>query len=205
MDIDFLKFEMQLCAHCNKRANRFCVALGTQICSQCCGRYRRIVIECSENCRFLLESRRQALKKLLSVYGNSEFELTWFELLHNLRFALVQIKMRVAPALTDDEAGEALANVVDSRRIQEKGLIYEYKSVNPNVQQATAALFKVISIYEKMKVQSSTLDNCVKYLLRQAQSSKNKGADFIQLTTGAVGTRFINIDMPSTVLTEEKK
>jgi hypothetical protein len=170
-----------------------------------------VAIECEGNCRYLLESRRQAFKKLLNFYGDSEFESRWFELLHNLRLALVQVKLQRAPNMTDAEAITALANVVESRRLQEKGLIYGYRSVNPSVQEATAALLKVISQYENQKTKvsshfdSAELNNCLKYLLRQAQTTQTKGANFIQLTSACVGTKFTNINNLLTGLREEVK
>jgi hypothetical protein len=189
---------MKLCIYCQKRANRYCPALAAEICSQCCGRYRRVAIQCSENCRFLLESRRQALKKLLNYYGNSEYEMEWFELLHDLRFALVQVKQRTAPGMNDTEVIDTLTNIIENRRVQAAGLIYEYKSVNPNVQQATAALLKVISQYEESKaltgLTAPNLNNSLKYLLLQAQAVRKNGADFIKLISACVGTKFINID-----------
>lgn len=202
---------MGLCVYCKKRASRFCIGVGAELCPQCCGRYRRMTIECSDNCRYLLESRKQALKKIVNVYGSGELELQWFELLHNLRFALVQVKLRAAQDMIDKEVAEALSNVIESRRIQEKGLIYECKSVNPNVQQAANAVLNIISQYEKRKVSTSNqfdskdLNNCLKYLLRQVEMAKVKGVDYIQLALSSVGTKLINIGMDPARLSHEAK
>lgn len=138
------------------------------------------------------------MKKLLNYYGNSEYEMEWFELLHDLRFALVQVKQRTAPGMNDTEVIDTLTNIIENRRVQAAGLIYEYKSVNPNVQQATAALLKVISQYEESKaltgLTAPNLNNSLKYLLLQAQAVRKNGADFIKLISACVGTKFINID-----------
>ncbi len=189
---------MSKCLYCSRRGNRVCTAVKMEICSRCCGRLRRTFIQCSDGCEYLLESRKAALEKLLNIYGDSEFERDWFEVLHNLRLAI--IKTKSSPFPNDDEIIAALENVIERRRIQEKGLIYAPKSVNPNVQLLVSGLERILSHYEKMgtthaaQYESSQLNTCLKYILRQVRTAKIKGVDIVRLISGVVGMNFVNID-----------
>lgn len=190
---------MLKCSYCSKRGSRFCPAKKVELCPQCCGRLRRVTIQCLEECEYLLESRRQALKKLLAVYGNSDFEMKWFELLHNLRFTLVDIRRRSSGDLTNDDVIQALESLVEIKRIQQKGLIYTPKLVNHKVQMLVAAMERVMAYYEKPlgtnagRLSLEQLNSCLTYLLRQVRELQRRGVDFIQLLSAVVGMKLINI------------
>lgn len=191
---------MSKCLYCSRRGNRFCVAVSMEICSRCCGRLRRTIIQCPDGCEYLLESRKAALEKLLNVYGDSEFERNWFEVLHDLRLAIIKTKTKSGSLPNDNEIVEALENVIERRRIKEKGLIYMPNSVNPNVQLLVTGLETILSHYEKLgtantaKYKLSQLNTCLKYLLRQIRTARIKGVDIVRLISSVVGMNFVNID-----------
>ncbi len=190
------------CLSCNERKpNRFCPGLGGMICSQCCGRSRHRKIACPDDCHFLLERRRLALPRLVKLSGDVDFEIAWFEVLHNLRLTLIMVRER--NKISNDEAVTALANLIESRRVHSKGVIYEFRSPNPNIQEATDALRAIVEEYEKGRgggngsYSSKELDGCLRYLYRQAKAAKQKGIDFLELLSLTVGSRLIGLAEPS--------
>lgn len=191
----------EICSSCNKRKpNRFCPGLNTAICSQCCGRSRHKQIQCPDGCHFLMESRRLALQRLVKLSGDGEFEITWFEVLHNLRLTLIRVGQKTATKLTNDEASAALANLIASRRVRSKGLIYELRSPNPNIQEVADSLRTMVERYEKEgagqngRYAPSELDECLRYLHRQAKTAEQKGVDFLGLLSLTVGNRLIGLN-----------
>lgn len=191
----------EICSSCNKRKpNRFCPGLDEAICSQCCGRNRHRKIECPDGCQFLMASRRLALQRLVRLSGDGEFEITWFEVLHNLRLTLVRVGEKTATKLTNDEASAALANLIESRRIRSKGVIYDFRSPNPNIQEAADSLRIMVGRYEKEgadqdgRYTPSELDECLRYLYRQAKTAEQKGVDLLGLLSLTVGSRLIGLN-----------
>ncbi|MGQ9708140.1 MAG: hypothetical protein ACUVUR_04620 [bacterium] len=166
----------------------------------CCGQLRHRRVECPDDCQFLIESRGLALKRLVRLNGDPEFELKWFEVLHNLRLALVRVKELTQPALGDDEALVALANIIESRRVRSKGLIYDFQSPNPNIQKAADALMKVIEHYEngrtgpEPEITPAELTGCLRYLHQQASTARDKGVRFLSLFGLCVGSRLIGLE-----------
>jgi hypothetical protein len=192
---------IEACAICRQRKpNRFCPGLRAGLCSICCGQSRHKIVQCPEDCPFLIESRRQGLKRLVRLDGDPELELRWFEVLHNLRLALVKVRERTQPALSDEEAREALANIIESLRVRAKGLIYDFRSPNPNIQEAVDALKEMVATYEnggvgaEPELSISELAGCLRYLYQQAGTAKERGVKFLDLLALSVGSEFIGLD-----------
>lgn len=187
----------KICFLCrDRKANRFCPSFKQTLCSQCCGQSRYRTVNCVEGCRFLIDSRRQALKRLINLSGDGKFELTWFEVLHNLRLALVKIGEEQGGNFTGLEAITALENVLDTLKVRSAKLIYEFKSPNPNVQKAIEMVTKVLEWHERgengaKQVELSQLAACVRYLLAQVKLAKEKGINFLELIAAAVGRSFL--------------
>jgi len=139
------------------------------------------------------------LQRLVKLSGDAEFEVTWFELLHNLRLTLMRVREKTNLKLTNNEAITALANLIESRRLRSKGLIYELKSPNPNIQEATDNLRMIVEHYEKSggnqngRYLPSELDGCIRYFHQQAKTANRKGVDFLGLLSLTVGKRFIGL------------
>ncbi len=186
--------------HCNfcgnRKANRFCPALTRLICSRCCGRNRQKSIDCPDNCNFLIVSRRQALKKLVNFQGDGEFEVAQFEVLHNLRLGLIKSRERARFTLTVEEVLSAINNAVETLRIRFSGLLYDFRSPNPNVQQTTEAILEIVQGHEKgdrglKKVELSDILRCLQYIKRQIGAFQERGADFWGVIGDCVGRHFL--------------
>jgi len=187
----------EVCSHCGRhRPNRFCPVIGKPLCSQCCGRNRRKLITCSDDCRYLLESRRQALKKLITFSGDGAFELKMFPVLHDFRFALIKFRESLKGAISDEEIVTAIGNAIETLRVRARGLIYDFHSANPDVQRATDVLLGIAELYQNdgtanRRIASEDLIACLRYLEKQITDVKAKGGSFWNLTRETVGMRLI--------------
>jgi hypothetical protein len=57
---------MAKCSRCNNRkAKRFCAALGTKICSLCCGQIREKEVHCPPDCPFLSKHKTYQEKRII--------------------------------------------------------------------------------------------------------------------------------------------
>ncbi len=136
---------------------------------------------------------------MVKMQGSVEFEKLWFDLLHDLRLALVQVNKTQKTPLIEEEILAALENIIENRRVQSAGLIYEYKSINPDVQHIMDVLNNVISRYETQpsdalrKISSSDLTGCLRYLHHQAKTAKARGIRFLPLISTTVGSKFIAV------------
>ncbi|MGQ9679125.1 MAG: hypothetical protein ACUVUD_07615, partial [bacterium] len=166
------------------------------ICSQCCGRNRRKLIECSDDCRFFLEGRRQALKRLVDVSGDGAFELKFFSVLHDFRLTLVKFREIYRDAISDSEIVTAIKNAAETLRVRSRGLIFDFKSTNPTVQQATDSLLEIAEWYHNKGTEGSTigfeeLSAGLRYLEKQILSASQRSIDFWSLVRGTVGMRLL--------------
>ncbi len=189
------------CNLCRKRkSNRFCPTLTRSICSLCCGRYRQKSIDCPDDCGFLIAGRRQALRKLVSFWGDGEFEIAQFEVLHNLRLGLIKSRNETRPPLTDEEALTAMSNAVETLRIRSSGLVYDFKSPNPNVQQTTETILEIVRWHETgerglKKTGRGDLLRCLQYIKRQLNAARERGVDFWGLIENCVGRHFVTASL----------
>ncbi len=187
----------EACSYCGRhRPNRFCPVLTKPLCSQCCGRNRRKLIECADDCRYLLESRRQALKKLINLSGDGAFELKMFPVLHDFRFALVKFREGQKDSISDDEVIAAIGNAIETLRVRVRGLIYNFHSTNPIIQRATDVLLGIAELYQNddrpnMRIAPEDLVTGLRYLEKQITGIKEKGSSFWDLTRETVGMRLI--------------
>ncbi|NPV13473.1 hypothetical protein HPY86_00860 [candidate division WOR-3 bacterium] len=187
----------EVCSYCGRhRPNRFCPVLGKPLCSQCCGRNRRKSITCSDDCRYLLESRRQALKRLINFSGDGSFELKMFSVLHDLRLALVKFREGQKESISDVEIVSAIGNAIETLRVRARGLIYHFHSTNPIIQQATDVLLGIAELYQNdgranMRIAPEDIVACLRYLEKQITGVKARGGSFWDLTRETVGMRLI--------------
>jgi hypothetical protein len=171
------------------------LALGGPICALCCGRKRRRTIDCPDDCRYLAEARRRAVERLLDLGADPAKERVMPEVLHNLRFAVVQARNARVRDLTDEEARQALAGASDTMRTRGKGLVYEFKTPDPRIQLVVDELTGVAGLHERadkgfVRARAEDLALALAYLSRQAERAVAEArgpAAFVDLCALVVG------------------
>lgn len=187
----------EICVRCGARKPlRFCPALRTPICPKCCGRNRNKTISCFEECQYLLEARTQALKRLVNLAGDYEFEANFLDVIHNLRMAIVKTKEKTHSNLSEDEALQAIDNVLRAQRALSRGVIYEFRSPNINIQMIMEGLMLVSRWHQDgekglRRFGSGEITACLEYLQRQARVAKEKGVKFLELWANSVGRKLL--------------
>lgn len=114
---------MAKCAVCDVRTGkRYCLAMGEDICPQCCGAEREVTLNCPFECRYLRESRRHEKRDLREadmphrdVRIDAEF-LEKADIVLMLMAAFFNKAVLVAPNAMDADAREALDALVASYR-----------------------------------------------------------------------------------------
>lgn len=184
------------CAVCRlRRPVRACSAKGAAICAPCCGSGRRRTIDCPDECRFFIAARRQALVRLAGLAGDLEIEREWFEVLNELRQALLDFRSRDSAVWGWLAAG--IANAAETARVRSSGLIYEAKSTDPRTQRLADALGKVAADFEqgskgRRRVEPAEMARCLRYLERQTRAAVERGISpeaFFDLVCQSVSRR----------------
>jgi hypothetical protein len=103
---------MAKCSHCRQRkAKRLCLALGTNLCSLCCGRLREKTLHCPPACRYLAQHKPYQEKKVIQKRQAYTPEIARDERL-NWLILHIEAPLKEAeeklPGLTDREAVLAL-------------------------------------------------------------------------------------------------
>jgi hypothetical protein len=194
----------ETCIRCGRKAQRLCPGLSGPLCSQCCGKGRSRTIACPDECPHFVAGIKIALRKLADLLRQPETEVEYADVLHNLRLTLVQLRRTRLPDLTDAEAEQALANVADTMRTRQSGLIYDFRSPDPRVQMPVDALTEVAGLHEKgerglSRQNPGDLRLCLLYLSRQAKASRERGSGptaWVELIAQSVGTRFAGAENP---------
>ncbi|MEO0086434.1 MAG: hypothetical protein ABIK37_07380 [candidate division WOR-3 bacterium] len=184
------------CALCSAhKARRECPALAQTICSECCGRKRRRSIDCPDECPYFIAGARAGLVRLARTSGRPEFEQEWYDVLHNLRRALLS----GARALTDEESRTAFQNAAGTLRTRSKGLIYEFRSADPRVQSAVEEILEVAQAHEQGKhglrrVSLAELAACLAHLERTVEAFMKQAPGenrFVEVAVQTVGHRMV--------------
>lgn len=105
---------MGLCRHCGKRkAKRSCPALGSELCSLCCGTLRERELHCPPSCRFLAEHKpyqeKRILERRVERAGRErrlDDRLSW--LVFTVEASLRELARRI-PGFMDRDAALAVA------------------------------------------------------------------------------------------------
>jgi hypothetical protein len=144
------------CILCNQRkSKRFCPAKNDQICAQCCGEKRILEINCPESCVYLKAGRDRELEdyqKRLTRIGWTNLEkkrkiLTEHQdIVAHLEYALSQERRR-SRYLTDADVSHALEVLLENYRTEDKGVLYEAKSENLQVESLRMQLREIIESY----------------------------------------------------------
>ncbi len=141
------------CILCNqKKAKRFCPARNDQICALCCGEKRVLEIDCPESCGYLKTGREHEAQE----YGKRMRSLKDIDR-ENVRKALaerqdvlahleyaISCERRRSRRLTDGEVKQALDILLENYRTEDKGILYEKKSDDLQVESLRRGLREVI-------------------------------------------------------------
>ena len=138
---------------------------------------------------------RQAIRKLASATGEGELEWELADVMHNLRLAIAGVRA----GLTDEEARQALANAADTMRTQSKGLVYDYRSPDPNVQRVIDEVVTVARWHERgekslRQVSAAELASCLRLLEGKARvlmGDKPSGTAFLDLVVQSVAQSYL--------------
>lgn len=187
------------CSWCGRRAERFCPAAGGVVCSLCCGRKRRRTVDCPDDCRYLVQARRQAAVQLAALGGDAVVERTWPALVHNLRLALVLARKGRVDGLTDAEAHKALSGAADTFRARARGVIYDFKTPDFRVQLVVDELLRVAGLHERGEqgfqlCRADDIRSALSYLARLAERSVAAGrgpGHFLELCLLGTGRDFL--------------
>lgn len=162
------------CVLCSSRkAKRYCPAKGEQICPQCCGEKRILVIDCPESCPYLQTGRTHgfaveharhlwnpdpAKQQLhLRVLRQFEHEVLLME------YTIAQ-ERRSSRDLNDGELAEALDLLLKTLRTEEKGILYDHQSSNLRVEGLRRRLGDVVGSFRSPEDGARarlTLSDCI--------------------------------------------
>jgi hypothetical protein len=122
-----------LCAICHKRkAKRHCPGVHGEICALCCGTEREVSVDCPLDCVYLRESRRHG-----ADHPDAPPEMPFPDVevgdrfLHQHEQFIGQVSIRLLrhflenPLVADNEALEALDQLVRTYQTQQSGIYYE--------------------------------------------------------------------------------
>ena len=203
----------EVCFVCGRKANRQCPAGSVleqgrkqegafdqrRVCSQCCGKGRRLSIDCPDRCPHFRAGARSALLRLAELGGGPEMELRYGEVLHNLRLSMTRFRRNRVRDLKDAEARQAFNNVSDTLKTRSSGLIFDFRSPDPRVQVLGDELLSVAALHERgekhmARTEAADLMKCLKYLERQALAAEKLGRGetlFLDLIAQSVATEFL--------------
>lgn len=191
------------CSLCDSRkSKRYCPALRSQICPQCCGKEREETIACALDCPYLNESRRHEKSQGLHPkdFPHKEIRITDSflaqreELLNAAARFLLAAAMQV-PGTVDRDVREALDAQARTYKTLESGVLYQTLPDSPVAQ---AVLADVQGKLEEFRRQESAQAGFVRtrdadvlgilvFLLRMAidrDNGRKLGRSFIHFLRG---------------------
>jgi hypothetical protein len=144
-----------LCPLCGQRkARRFCPALGKEICAVCCGTKRLAEINCPADCGYLVSARSHPpavqqrqhdrdvrfVGEILRSLSEAEYRLFLI-----LLSAIRRQKPSIDVALRDVDIAEAASALAATYETSARGIIYEHRAASLPAQQLGAALKGVLT------------------------------------------------------------
>ncbi len=122
------------CVLCDlRKAKRFCPAKNVLICAPCCGEKRILEIECSESCAYLKAGREKDYEDHLRRFnslGAADVERN-YRVLDNYPDVIAHLEYflsceRMASRdLTDRDVAQAVEALLETYRIEDRGILYE--------------------------------------------------------------------------------
>jgi hypothetical protein len=144
------------CVLCNqKKAKRFCPAKNDQICASCCGEKRVLEIDCPESCEYLKMGREREAedygRRLRSLNSTAQERVRKVlmerqDVVAHLEYVLSQ-QRRQSRYLTDKEVKQALDILLENYTTEDKGVLYERKSDDLQVESMRRGMRDIIESY----------------------------------------------------------
>lgn len=130
--------------------------------------------------------------------GDSALEIKFFSVLHDFRLTLLNFLEIHKGTISDREIVTAIDHAAETLKVRSRGLIFDFRSTNPRVQQATDRLFEIAEWYhnngngkEGSTIGFEELSASLRYLEKQILSATKRGIDFWNLVKEAVGMRLL--------------
>jgi hypothetical protein len=143
-----------LCSLCRQRkARRYCPALGYQICAVCCGTKRLTEIRCPSDCPYLASARehpaaavvrRQQHDVQLLVDSVRDFNDRQSQLFFLVATFLIQYEPPELHALYDADVAEAATALAATFDTASRGVIYEHRAQSLPAERLAAGLKPVL-------------------------------------------------------------
>ena len=136
------------CSICDSRkAKRFCPALRSEICPQCCGQGREETIDCPLDCPYLIESRQREKRAGLTPedFPCKQIRITEAflrdrEVLLNAAGHSVLAAAFQTPGAVDRDVRDALDALVRTYKSLESGVYYQTMAQSPVAQAIVAQI-----------------------------------------------------------------
>jgi hypothetical protein len=180
------------CALCEERKEkRFCPAIHSRICPQCCGENREVTLDCPRECSYLQQAREHDKPRLLDdidqagwfpeVTLDEQFPYQQEHLLLGLSFAMANAA-RADSSITDADLIAALTALARTYQILVKsGLLYESAMTSLRHSNIASALENMVKEYRELeqkhtgysRVKDSEVLSALVFLLRMAYVRSN--------------------------------
>jgi hypothetical protein len=144
------------CVLCDQRkAKRLCPASNTFICAQCCGDKRVLDIHCPESCEYLKAGREREAedyRKHIQRMDPATYEkykrvlIDYQEAIAHLEYVISRERI-LSRDLKDKDAAQAVGILIDTYRIEDKGVLYEKISEDLRVEPLRRELRKTVESF----------------------------------------------------------
>jgi hypothetical protein len=184
------------CKICDTRKpRRFCLGVGGDICSMCCGAEREVTVNCPLECEYLVEARLHDKPMPVNPQElpNADINVTE-EFLRSHEPLLIFLGVKflqaaLAASAVDSDLREALGSLIRTHRTLQSGLYYESRpdnlvaaGIHQNIQDAVAELRKELSEKGATTVRDAEVLGMLVFLERIALHQNNgrpKGRAFV--------------------------
>ena len=181
-----------------RKPRRNCIAIGKDICSQCCGSKREIEVDCPLDCSYLVAGRDHETLADPGEYPNREVDVSEAfrnrnEALYILLLATIQQASAQDPATYDSDVREAMAVLVEKYRAIRNGGSFEPQWKSQRAAAMVVFFEKKITEFRESRVgedsnveafDTETMFKLIVYLDRFARMRTNgrpKGKHFLSL------------------------
>jgi hypothetical protein len=148
------------CALCEQRkGKRYCPAKGGLLCAQCCGEKRVLEIACPESCEYLKAGREWEIedyKKHMQKMGpanQAKYQKAisdYQDVIAHLEYALSRERI-LSRDLKDRVVARAVDVLLETYRIEGKGIIYEKTSDDLRIESLRRELKTIIESFRNPK------------------------------------------------------
>ena len=158
------------CAICEvRKEKRFCPAVHGRICPQCCGEQREVILDCPNDCPYLLQAREHERPRssdeidpaalFLQVDVSDQFMYEKEHLLMGLTYALAKAA-RADRSLHDQDLIATLSVLSNSyERLVNSGLHYEQPLTSDSRRRAAAEIENMVKEYREAEQKHAGYSN----------------------------------------------